>query len=125
MTEVLASRTVIPLHGEIVVQAEGATQVPIPETGEEKVVVSAEVLLVATRGDNDGDVLIEVCHGCDGPELGEQVFDGELSFTSPRLVFGSLLANELGSLDIGRIGWVPLKVFVSPPEAPSRVVVML
>jgi hypothetical protein len=57
---------VIPPYGQIVVQAEGATQVPVPETGEERVVTSAE---------QDRDVLIEVCDGYDRPELGEQVFD--------------------------------------------------
>lgn len=97
----------------------------MPETGQERVVATTESLLVATQGDQDGDVLIEVRRGPDDDPFGELVFDGELSFMAPRLVFGSSLAGELGSAEIDRSGWVPLKVYVQPPAAPSRVVAML
>jgi hypothetical protein len=125
MSEVLSSLSVIPLYGQVVVESEGASDLPVPETGQERVVATTESLLIATRGDQDGDVLIEVRRGADEADFGEQVFDGELSFTSPRVVFGSSLAGELGSAELDRTGWVPIKIYVQPPEAPSRVVVML
>lgn len=125
MSEVLSSLSVIPLYGQVVVESEGASDLPVPETGQERVVATTESLLIATRRDQDGDVLIEVRRGADEADFGEQVFDGELSFTSPRVVFGSSLSGELGSAELDRIGWVPIKIYVLPPEAPSRVVVML
>jgi len=126
MTEVLARLSVAPLYGQVVVEREGASDLPVPETGQERVVATTQSLLVATRGDQDGDVLIEVRRdGVVDDGLGTQVFEGELSFSSPRLVFGSSLGGELGSVDIGRTGWVALKVYVDSSEAPSRVIVLL
>ena len=75
------------------------------------IVSTTESILVATRGDLDGDVSIEVRRG-DAENLGQLVFDGELSLSTPRLVFGSSLANQLGSIDVGKTGWIPIKVYV-------------
>jgi hypothetical protein len=125
VSEVLSSLNVAPLYGQVVVECEGASDLPVPETGQERVVATTQSLLIATRGDQDGDVLIEVHCGQDSNDFGEQVFDGELSFTSPRLVFGSSLAGELASAELDRTGWVPIKVYVQPVESPSRVVVVV
>jgi hypothetical protein len=125
MSVLLASMRVFPLYGQVVVESEGASDLPIPETGQEKVVASSESLLVATRSDQDGDVLIEVWRGAPHAELGEPLFDGELSFGVPRLIFGSSLGAQLGTVDTARTGWVAVKVFTDPPEAPSRVIVVL
>lgn len=125
MSAVLANLSVAPLYGQVVVESEGASDLPVPETGEERVVATAQSLLIATRGDQDGDVSIEVRRDGGDDDLGTEVFDGELSLNSPRLVFGSSLGGELATVDIGRSGWVPLKVYVQPPEAPSRVVIVL
>lgn len=126
MTQLLTKLSVAPLYGQVVVEGEGASDLPVPETGQERVVATTQSLLIATRGDQDGDVLIEIRRdGAADDVPGTQVFEGELSFSSPRLVFGSSLGGELGSVDIGRTGWVPLKVYVEPAEAPSRVVVVL
>lgn len=102
------------------IESEGASDLHVPETGQERVVATAQSLLIATCGDQDGDVLIEIRRdGAVDDGLGTQVFEGEMSFSSPRLVFGSSLGGELGSVDIGGIGWVALKVYVEPAEAPE------
>lgn len=124
MSQVLGSIRVPPLYGQVVVEAEGASDLPVPETGEEKVVSTTESILVATRGDKDGDVSIEVRRG-NTENLGHVIFDGELSFSTPRLVFGSSLANQLGSIDVGRTGWIPIKIYVDSVDGPSRVVVVV
>ncbi|HEY6289996.1 MAG TPA: hypothetical protein VI455_00315 [Terriglobia bacterium] len=97
----------------------------MPETGMERVVATAQSILVATRGDQDGDVTIEVRVGPADPTWGELVFDGELNCPTPKLVVGSSLANVLATVDLGQAGWVPVKVYVDPAEAPSRVTVMV
>jgi hypothetical protein len=125
VNEMLSSLNVAPLYGQVVVQCQGATDLPVPETGQERVVATTQSLLIATRGDQDGDVLIEIHRGQDSNESGEQVFDGELSFSSPHLVFGSPLAGELASTELHRAGWVPIRVYVEPAKLPSRVVVVV
>lgn len=126
MTELLAELTVAPRYGQVVIEAEGASDLPVPETGEEPAVATTQAILVATRGDFDGDVLIEVRRGevTDG-SLGVQVFAGELSFSTPSLVFGSSLGGQLATVDIGRIGWVPVTIYAQPTDAPSRVVALV
>jgi hypothetical protein len=125
VSEVLSRLSVAPLYGQVVVESYGASDLPVPETGYEQVVATTESLLIATRGDQDGDVLIEIRRGSYDGDFGRQVFDGELSFTSPRLAFGSSLGGQLGSAEIGRTGWIRIRVYVDPPEAPSRVTVVL
>ena len=125
MSVLLASLRVAPLYGQVVVESEGATDLPIPETGHERIVASSESLLVATRGDQEGDVLMEVWRGVPDAERAEPLFDGELSFTVPRLVFGSSLGAQLTTVETGQTGWVAVKVFADPEDAPSRVVVAI
>lgn len=125
MSQVLAMLRVAPLYGQVVVEADGASNLPVPETGQERVVATTQSILIATRGDQDGDVLIEIRQDGGHDDFGPPLFDGELSFSSPRLVFGSSLGGETSSLDIGRTGWVALKLYVDPVDAPSRVVVLL
>ncbi|MEV6816910.1 hypothetical protein [Micromonospora sp. NPDC051296] len=125
MAEVLATVSVMPLYAQVVVQSAGATDLPIPETGAEPAVASTEAVLVATRDDLDGDVSIEVRRGGDAPAPGVRVYEGELSFTTPALEVGSNVSGQLTTIDVGRIGWLPLAIFVDPPEAPSKVVVVI
>jgi hypothetical protein len=124
MSQLLASLSVRPLYGQVVVESEGATDLPVPETGAERVVCSSESVLIATRGDHEGDVTIEVRRGLDD-DLGDAVFDSELSFATPRLVFGSSLGNQLGSVEVSGSGWLPIKIFAEPPQAPSLVIVLV
>lgn len=125
MTGPLGTLRVPPLYGQVVIECEGATDLPMPETGTERVVSTTQSILVATRGDLEGDVLIEVHAQAPGVDLGRLVFEGELNCPTPRLVFGSSIANLLETIELDRAGWIPIKVFVDPPDAPSRVTAVL
>jgi len=119
----LGSIEVIPLYAQVVVESEGASDLPVPETGEERAVASTQCVLIATRGDRDGSVTIDVWREHDGRSAGEVVFDGELSLLTPRLVVGSPIADALLGVDLRRSGQIPITVSVDPLEAPSRVTV--
>jgi hypothetical protein len=56
---------------------------------------------------------------------GVRIFDGELSFTSPQLVVGCYHADQLVTVDVGRVGRIPITIYVDPPAAPARVVVVV
>ena len=47
---------------------------------------------------------MEVWRGVPDAERPEPLFDGELSFTVPRLVFGSSLGAQLSTVETGRPG---------------------
>jgi hypothetical protein len=125
MADVLATVSVMPLYAQVVVQSAGATDLPIPETGAEPAVASTEAVIVATRDDLDGEVSIEVRRGGADPAPGTRIYQGELSFTSPALEVGSAVSGQLATVDVGRTGWVPLAIFVDPPQEPSQVVVVI
>jgi hypothetical protein len=125
VSDLLGSLQVRPLYGQVVIECEGATDLPMPETGTERVVSTAQSILVATRGDHEGDVLIEVRSGTTGTDFGNLVFEGELNCPTPRLVIGSSIANSLETVELPKAGWIPIKVFVSPSGGPSRVTVVL
>jgi hypothetical protein len=55
MSQVLAKLIVAPLYGQVVIAVEGASDLPAPETGQERVVATTQSLLIASRGDQDGD----------------------------------------------------------------------
>jgi hypothetical protein len=73
----LGSIRVMPLSAQVVVEEEGASDLPTPETGEERAVASTQCVLVATRGDREGDVMMDVWRGADLEWPGEVVLDGE------------------------------------------------
>jgi hypothetical protein len=125
MSILLDSIRVTPYYSQVMVEAEDASDLPEPHIGPKAALASTEAVMVSTRGDLDGDVLVEVHRGDPDSRLGAQVYDGELSFTRPLLVAGSPHSGELMTVDIGRIGWVPIKIYVDPPDRPSRVVVLL
>jgi hypothetical protein len=122
---ILIERLAVPAtHGVVCVEAAGATDLPIPETGAEPAVATGESVLVATRGDRDGPVTIEVHRG-QPARPGTKVFEGELSFTTPELVIGNPLLGRHSTVPVERIGWLPVWIYVDPPDLPSRVVVVL
>lgn len=117
---------VTPFYHAVVVQSAGATDLPIPETGEEPAVATGESVLVATREQDLGDVTMEVYRDAgDGDVVGALVYHGELSFTTPYLEIGSGVSGHLVTVDIGRIGWVPIKIYVTPPGGPDRIMVLV
>lgn len=125
MIELLGEREVRPLYGQVVAQDAGTADIPDWESGDEQAVASEHAVLVATRPDHEGNVHIQVLRGEGGPDLGSQVFDGELSVVSGRIVVGSVLAGQTLEVETGRPGYVAVKVFVQPAELPERVAVVL
>ncbi len=123
--ELLAERDVRPLYGQVVAQDAETADIPDWESGDERAVASEHAVLIATRPDHEGDVHIQVLRGESGPDLGSQVFDGELSVVSGRIVVGSVLAGQTLEVETGGPGYVPVKVFVQPSELPERVAVVL
>jgi hypothetical protein len=126
MRELLAEDDdVLPLYAQIAVLDAGTADIPEWESGEEKAVASEHAVLVATRPDHLGNVHVQVFRGEGGPDLGLQVFDGELSVVSGRIAVGSVVADQLLEVETGDPGYVAVKVFVQPAEQPERVAVVL
>lgn len=123
--EILTRISVMPLYAQVVVQSEGATDLPVPETGDEPAVASSEAVIVATREDLDGEVSIEVRRPGTGDRIGVRVYQGVLSLTTPALEVGSNVSGQLATVDVGRTGPVPVSIYVDPPELPSRVTVVV
>jgi hypothetical protein len=123
--DLLIRVSVMPLYAQVVVQSQGATDLPIPQTGDEPAVANTEAVIVATREDMDGDVAIEVRRGgADGP-YGTQVYQGKLSLSTPALEVGSNVSGQLETVAVGRTGQLPVTIYVDPPESPSTVTVIV
>jgi hypothetical protein len=125
VVNLIRSFHVTPLYGQVTIECEGATELPIPETGSEPIVSSPDSLLVATRGDDEGDVLIEIFREASAPAFGTQIFDGELLLTSPRLVIGNALAGQSELIEVDRIGLISIRVNVDLPGKASVVNVVI
>lgn len=95
MNKLTASITVMPLYNQVVVQDPGTDSAPQWETGEEHAVVATDhAVAISTRPDHEGDVEITVLAGNDPTDLGELIFDGQLSVTSPEIEVGSPLGAD-------------------------------
>lgn len=126
MSTVLETMRVVPYYHQVAVQSEGASDIPSVETGEERLVASTEAVIIATRAERLGEVEIEVRRGDDVADVpGTRVFDGELSFTTPRLEVGSAVTSHLVAIDVGRTGWIPIQIYADPPDEPQRVIVVV
>lgn len=125
MSTVIETMRLLPFGHQVAVQSEGASDIPFVHTGLERAVASTEAVLVATRVDRLGDVEIEVRRGAADDVVGTRIFDGELSFTTPRLQVGSAVAGHFVTIDVGRIGWLPIQIYTDPPDEPERVIVVV
>ncbi|MCU1441229.1 MAG: hypothetical protein JWP85_2226 [Rhodoglobus sp.] len=125
MNHVLAEVSALPLFGQITVQDVGTSDLPDWETGEERVVATKHAVAVATRSDADGDVTIRVIEGEEVGELGQLVFEGALSLTSPLLEVGNFVAATVAQVKVGRIGPTHLRIFVEPIDLPTQVNVLI
>ena len=125
MNEILVEAEIMPLYGQVLVQDVATIDVPEWSSGEEAVVASEHAVAVATRSDADGNVMMRVARGSDIGALGTEVFAGELSLTSSTLEIGSPPANDLHTVDIGRAGFLSMRIFVSPEAIPDTVTVLL
>jgi hypothetical protein len=115
---------VSPAYQQVEVRDAGDVDYPQWETGEERVLASAQCIVLATRSDLTGDVEIEVRVDADRTDAapGELVFEGELLTTGPGIVVGSSL-TDLHSIWLP-IGWHPVRIYVDPPIDPSRLTVL-
>lgn len=92
MNALIAKVFVPPLYGQVSIADSETAHVPEWVTGDEAAVASPTALLVATRPDCAGDVVIKVYAG-EGLGEGELVFGGQLQVPSGRLEFGSITAS--------------------------------
>ena len=101
---------------------------PLWETGEERILASAQWIVLATRSDLDGEVEIEVRVDTDREErtAEELLFDGELrravDHRSGDRGGNSLTDLHHISLPIGRH---PLRIYGDPPTDPARFTVLV
>jgi hypothetical protein len=117
---------VFPLYQQVEIRdATDDVDRPLWETGEERVLVSAQCIVLATRSDLDGEVEIEVRVGAglEDEAGGQLLFDGELLTTGQ----GSLVGNSLTELHhVGLpIGWHPIRIYAEPCNNPARFTVLL
>lgn len=124
MNRVLATKSVLPLYGQVSVQAAGTVDLPEWITGEEPALASEHAAVIATQSDADGDVTVTVVEGSE-PEAGALVLDTELSFPDGVLEFGSIVANALYRITLAGPGCVRVRVYSDPPGLARSVAVVL
>jgi hypothetical protein len=87
---------VFPLYHQVEIR-DAADDIDYPqwETGEERVLASAQCLVLATRSDLEGEVEIEVRVGAglDDPAAGQLLFEGELLTTGQAILVGNSLTG--------------------------------
>jgi hypothetical protein len=112
---------VFPLYHQVEIRdATDDVDRPLWETGEERVLASAQCIVLATRSDLEGEVEIEVRVDTDREErtAGELLFDGELLTTGQGIVVGNSL-TDLHHISLP-IGWHPLRIHGDhPPTRPG------
>ena len=117
---------VFPLYRQVEIRdATDDVDRPRWETGEERVLASAQCIVLATRSDLHGEVEIEVHVGAglDDPTAGQLLFDGELLTTGQGILVGNSL-TELHYVGLP-IGWHPIRIYAEPPSNHARFTVLL
>jgi hypothetical protein len=116
---------VFPAYHQVEIRDTGDVDYPRWETGDERVLASAQCIVLATRSDLEGEVEIEVRLDADVQDraAGELLFDGELLTTGQGIVVGSSL-TRLHHLRLP-IGWHPLRIYGDPPADPARFTVLV
>ena len=117
---------VFPLYHQVEIRdAADDVDRPLWETGEERVLASAQCIVLATRSDLDGEVEIEVRVGAglDDPTAGQPLFDGELLTTGQGILVGNSL-TDLHRVGLP-IGWHPIRIYAEPPNNPAQFTVLL
>jgi hypothetical protein len=117
---------VFPLYQQVEIRdAADDVDRPLWETGEERVLASAQCIVLAARSDLYGEVEIEVRldAGSEDRPSGDLLFDGELMTTGQGMVVGNSL-TDLHHISL-RTGWHPLRIYGDPPTDPSRFTVLV
>jgi hypothetical protein len=118
----LRRESVLPLNGQVQFGDALATDYPDWATGEERVVFNSQVIAVATRGDVDGNVQIEVWKEPVQEDLeGLEVLDVEIQLIGDIAHFGNALAGDLHEVRLGR-GWYQIRVLVVPVDSCPSIV---
>lgn len=125
MNRMLVQMRALPLYGQVTVADVGTSDLPDWETGEERAISTEHAVAVATRSDSEGDVTITVFEGRDRVGLGDVVFEGEISLTSHLLEVGNSLAATIAHADVGRAGYLRLRIFVEPANIPEKVTILI
>jgi hypothetical protein len=114
---------VTPLNGQVEMSDPKAADYPQWQTGEERAVALPQSIAVATQGDADGKVAIEVWTDdleVAGVDL-RSVHEGEFLLTDDHAVVGNTVVNELHPVPLAPEPH-RVKVFTSGAEsAPSAV----
>src|SRR5512132_4549000 len=117
---------VFPLYHQVEIRdATEDVDRPLWETGEERILASAQCIVLATRSDLYGEVEIEVRVGAglDDQAGGQLLFDGELLTTGQGILVGNSL-TELHHVELP-FGWHPISIYAEPPRNPARFTVLL
>jgi hypothetical protein len=116
---------VSPAYAQVETRDDADVDRPLWETGEERVLASAQCIVLATRSDLDGEVEIEVHVGAglDTPTAGQLLFDGELLTTGQGILVGNSL-TDLHHIGLS-IGWHPIRIYAEPPSNPAQFTVLL
>jgi len=116
---------VLPLQAQIDIRDPGGSDYPQWETGEERAIATAQCIAVATQGDMDGRVAVEVRLGPSAVPSGATVaFDGEVLLSGEELVVGNYLGGEEHRLPLGP-GWHHVTVYTQPSAAPAVEVIVV
>lgn len=117
---------VTPFYGQVEISDPSKRDYPRFETGQERAVAIPECIAVATRGDFEGKVIIEVWRerlAIEGVDL-QSVFEGELVLTGSGAVVGNTIGNELHPVPLSP-GRHRIKVFTSPAGGLAHTVYFL
>jgi hypothetical protein len=95
------------------------------ETGEERILTTAQSIVLATRSDLAGEIEIEVRVDADPHEQapGQLLFDGELLTTGQGILVGNPLTDQ-HHVQVP-IGWHSLRIYADPPIDPARITVLV
>jgi hypothetical protein len=119
----LARAEITPFYGQVELSDPAKRDYPQFQTGTEKVVAIPDCIVVATRGDLEGPVVVEVWDEPPpaAPPGIEEAYAGELVVTGPEAVVGNTVGNEFHLFPV-EAGRYRVQVFTSPPGAPPNTV---
>jgi hypothetical protein len=123
ITEILLQRSFLPDHAQLEFGAVGSAY-PEWDFGDEPLVANRERVVVATRPDFEGAVVVEVHFGTaeEPPDHArESIFDGVIRVSSDGAEVGTYLGGDLERIALPA-GEHRLRVFVDEPAYASRVV---
>jgi hypothetical protein len=116
---------VFPLYHQVEVCDVAAADCPRWERDDERVLASAQSIVMATRPDLEGDVEFDVRVAPIGDEhpAGHLLFDGELCTTGQGALVGSSLSGQMRRIPLST-GWHRVRIYTDQPTNPARFTVL-